>query len=106
MVAGRSGGKDGWKKWLEGWRQGREGNTAGWAGGGEDMAEKERKRGGEGKGGGINLVGDGGGKKWREGWRDKFGGREIRRCEREREKIWRENNGEKCQQISLVINVN
>jgi hypothetical protein len=59
-----------------------------------------------GKGGGINLAGDGGGKKWREGWRDKFGGREIQRCEREREKIWRENNGEKCQQISLVINVN
>jgi hypothetical protein len=64
------------------------------------------------------LAGDGGGKKWRDKfggrcWREEVAGRvaakgerEIRRCEREREKIWRENNGEKCQQISLVINLN
>jgi hypothetical protein len=39
------------------------------------------------------------------------GGRETRRCERGREKIWRESGGgkimgEKCQEISLVINLN
>jgi hypothetical protein len=62
-----------------------------------------------GDGGGINLTGDGGGKDSGKGGGK--GGRETRRCEREREKIWRESGGgkimgEKCQEISLVINLN
>jgi hypothetical protein len=57
-----------------------------------------------------NIAGDGGGRWWREGMAGRSGGkggdkgrRETRRCEREREKIWPENNGGEVPIINLKI---